>query len=55
LLVRPQHEDAAKGAAIKQFLTWMIGDQAQAEAATLHYAPLPTSVRTLVEAKIGTL
>jgi phosphate transport system substrate-binding protein len=55
LLVRPQHEDAAKGAAIKQFLTWMIGDQAQGEAAALHYAPLPASVRTLVEAQIGTL
>jgi phosphate transport system substrate-binding protein len=55
LLVRPQHEDAAKGAAIKQFLTWMIGDQAQAEAAVLHYAPLPASVRALVEQKIATL
>lgn len=55
LLVRPTHAEAAKGAAIKQFLTWMIGDQAQAEAAALHYAPLPPSVRTLVEAKIQTL
>jgi phosphate transport system substrate-binding protein len=55
LLVRPQHEDPVKGAAIKQFLTWMIGDQAQGEAAALHYAPLPASVRTLVEAKIATL
>lgn len=55
LLVRPTHEDPAKGAAIKQFLTWMVTEEAQGQAAVLHYAPLPASVRTLVEAKIATL
>jgi phosphate transport system substrate-binding protein len=55
LLIRPTHEEAAKGAAIKQFLTWMVTDEAQGQAAALHYAPLPASVRTLVEAKIATL
>jgi len=55
LLVRPKHAEPAKGAALKQFLTWMVSDQAQAEAATLHYAPLPASVRSLVEAKVATL
>ena len=53
--MRPQHAEPAKGAAIKQFLTWMISEEAQAEAAVLHYAPLPASVRALVQAKIATL
>lgn len=55
LLIRPTHEDPAKGAAIKQFLTWMISEEAQGQAAALHYAPLPASVRALVETKIATL
>jgi phosphate transport system substrate-binding protein len=55
LLVRPKMADAAKGKALKAFLTWMVTPEAQAMAKTLSYAPLPAEVVTLVKAKIATL
>jgi phosphate transport system substrate-binding protein len=55
LLIRPQHQDEAKHAAIKQFLQWMLGEEAQAQAAQLHYAPLPKPVRALVESRLAGL
>src|SRR5690606_10946415 len=48
LLVRPTAEDPEKGAALKQFLEWMVTPEAQQQAAALQYAPLPESVRTLM-------
>ncbi len=55
LLVRADNPDAAKGKALKEFLSWMITDEAQQMAADLKYAPLPSEIRKLVEARIGTL
>ncbi|MEP7324319.1 MAG: phosphate ABC transporter substrate-binding protein PstS [Gemmatimonadota bacterium] len=55
LLVRKNNPDAAKGKAIKDFLTWMITDAAQATAGNLHYAPLPEPIRALVSQKIAEL
>lgn len=55
LLIRPATKDAAKGTAIKNFLTWMITPEAQAMAQQLLYAPLPKEVVTLVAARIKTL
>ncbi len=55
LLVRPEMADAAKAAAIRDFLRWMVGPDAAKMAAELHYAPLPAPVATLVSERIGTL
>lgn len=55
LLIRPQVDDDAKGAALKQFLVWMLTQEAQDQAAALHYAPLPAAVRTLVQTQIEKL
>lgn len=55
LLINPDLADAEKAAAIKQFLTWMTGDEAAAMAKELHYAPLPASVAERVKARIATL
>lgn len=55
LLVNPGLTDQAKANAITDFLTWMITPEAQDQAAALHYAPLPESVRALVAARIATL
>jgi phosphate transport system substrate-binding protein len=55
LLVKKDDKDAAKGKLVKDFLTWMITDEAQAMAKDLHYAPLPAEVRTLVAERIKTL
>ncbi|MGE0354371.1 MAG: phosphate ABC transporter substrate-binding protein PstS [Gemmatimonadales bacterium] len=55
LLIRRQNPDTAKARVIRDFLTWMVSDSAQAMAADLHYAPLPESVRALVRERIGRL
>jgi len=55
LLVKRNNPDAAKGKAIKDFLAWMITDEAQNAAAELHYAPLPQPIRVLVGQKIAEL
>ena len=48
-------KDVAKAKQIKDFLTWMIGPEAQAMATQLHYAPLPKDVVSLVQARLPTL
>jgi phosphate transport system substrate-binding protein len=55
LLVRPDLPDAAKARAMKGFLEWMVGDEAQQMAAELQYAPLPSAVVDLVRTRLGTL
>jgi phosphate transport system substrate-binding protein len=55
LLVHKDGKDAAKAKRIKDFLAWMIGPEAQAMAADLHYAPLPKEIVTLVESRLPTL
>ena len=55
LLIRPDMEDASKATAVKQFLTWMLSDEAAAMASELHYAPLPAPVQALVKARLATL
>jgi len=55
LLVRPDLPDAGKARALKQFLEWIITDEAQQMAAALHYAPLPKPVADLVAQRIRTL
>jgi phosphate transport system substrate-binding protein len=54
LLVYEDATDAPKGKAIAEFLNWAVHD-GQNFAAPLHYAPLPTSVVKLVEARLATL
>ncbi len=53
LLIQPQPRDSAKGAQIKQFITWMLEPEAQRMAADLHYAPLPVPVIELVQKRIA--
>jgi phosphate transport system substrate-binding protein len=55
LLVHKDAKDPAKAKRIKDFLIWMIGPEAQAMAAELHYAPLPKDVVALVESRLPTL
>ena len=55
LLVQKDNKDAAKAKLIRDFLAWMITPEAQAMAATLHYAPLPSPVVSLVQARLPTL
>jgi phosphate transport system substrate-binding protein len=55
LLVHKDAKDPAKAKRIKDFLVWMIGPEAQAMAAELHYAPLPKDVLALVESRLPTL
>jgi phosphate transport system substrate-binding protein len=55
LLVKRDNKDAAKAKLIRDFLTWMITDEAQAMAQELSYAPLPADVRTLISARVKTL
>lgn len=55
LLIRPEMADSAKSKAMQQFLTWMIGDEAQQMAAELHYAPLPPAVVELLKPRIAEL
>jgi phosphate transport system substrate-binding protein len=55
LLVHKDGKDAAKAKLIKDFLTWMMGPDAQKMAADLHYAPLPSEVVQLIQARLPTL
>jgi phosphate transport system substrate-binding protein len=55
LLVKKDDKDPAKAKMVRDFLSWMISDEAQAMAKDLSYAPLPAEVRTLVAAQIKTL
>jgi phosphate transport system substrate-binding protein len=55
LLVKKDDKDAGKARLIRDFLTWMISDEAQGLAKELKYAPLPAEVRTLVAERIKTL
>jgi phosphate transport system substrate-binding protein len=55
LLVKKDDKDAAKAKLIRDFLNWMISDEAQAMAKELKYAPLPAEVRGLVAERIKTL
>lgn len=55
LLVQKDNKDAAKAKLIRDFLSWMITDEAQGMAAELKYAPLPTEVRALIAERIKTL
>ena len=54
LLVWKTPSDAKKGAELVKFLKWSMKD-GQAKAAEMSYAPLPKSLVTKVEAKIGTI
>ena len=55
LLVQKDSKNPAKAKLIKDFLTWMVTPEAQAMAADLHYAPLPTEVVGLLQARLPTL
>jgi len=55
LLVRNDDKDPAKAKLIRDFLSWMITDEAQAMAQELKYAPLPAEVRALIADRIKTL
>jgi phosphate transport system substrate-binding protein len=55
LLVHKDNKDAGKAKLIKDFLTWMIGPDAQKMATELKYAPLPAEVVSLVQARLPTL
>jgi phosphate transport system substrate-binding protein len=55
LLVSENSKDPVKAKQIRDFLSWMISDEAQAMAAELQYSPLPGEVRALVAARIKTL
>jgi phosphate transport system substrate-binding protein len=55
LLVHKDTKDAAKAKLLKDFLTWMVGPEAQGMAAALHYAPLPKEVVSLIQARLPTL
>jgi phosphate transport system substrate-binding protein len=54
LLIPNPAKDGAKGAAIKDFLYWML-DHGESEAAGLTYAPLPKAVADRVRVTIGQL
>lgn len=55
LLIRRDNPDAAKARTIRDFLQWMVTDEAQQMAAGLHYAPLPQAIRDLVRQKVTAL
>ena len=55
LLVKKDNKDPTKAKLIRDFLAWMITPEAQAMAADLHYAPLPSPVVSLVQARLPTL
>ena len=54
-LVRPDMKDGVKAKALKNFLEWVITDEAQQMAVALHYSPLPQPVVALVKERIKTL
>jgi phosphate transport system substrate-binding protein len=55
LLIRPDMKDAAKAKAMKEFLEWMIGPEAQGMAPELQYAALPQEVTGLIKERLQTL
>ena len=55
LLVQPDMKDAAKAKALKDFLKWMVTDEAQQMAAQLQYAPLPKPVVSLILTRVNSL
>jgi phosphate transport system substrate-binding protein len=55
LLVQKDNKDAAKAKTIRDFLAWMITDEAQNMAQELEYAPLPAEVRGLIGERLKTL
>jgi phosphate transport system substrate-binding protein len=55
LLIKPDNPEPAKGAAITEFLTWMVSPAAQDIASELGYAPLPGPVVELVKDRIAGL
>src|SRR5690606_3107884 len=55
LLVKVDNKDGAKAKLIRDFLSWMITDEAQNMARELQYAPLPAEVRGLMAARIRAL
>jgi phosphate transport system substrate-binding protein len=55
LLVKTDTPDAAKARAIRDFLAWMTTAEAQKMAGNLGYAPLPSDVSALVQARVKTL
>ena len=55
LLVHKDGKDAAKAKIVKDFLTWMISPDAQKMAEELNYAPLPSEVVGLIQARLPTL
>ena len=54
LLIPRQFADPAKGAAVKQFLTWML-DHGESEATSMGYAPLPAQVVAMERKTIATI
>jgi phosphate transport system substrate-binding protein len=55
LLIRPDMKDATKGKAMKDFLEWMVGPEAQGMAPELEYASLPKEVTGLIKERLQTL
>lgn len=55
LLVKADDKDPVRAKLVRDFLTWMASDEAQGMATDLHYAPLPTELRTLVAERLKTL
>ncbi|HEU4698996.1 MAG TPA: phosphate ABC transporter substrate-binding protein PstS [Gemmatimonadales bacterium] len=55
LLVHKQMPDPAKAKALHDFLGWMLGADAQRQAAELHYAPLPAKVIDLERQRLAAL
>jgi phosphate transport system substrate-binding protein len=54
LLIPLKFADPAKGAAVKDFLTWMLA-HGESEASGMGYAPLPAQVQTMVKHTITTI
>jgi phosphate transport system substrate-binding protein len=54
MLIPDPAKDSAKGAAIKEFLQWML-QHGESEASSMSYAPLPQSVQQKVEHTISQL
>jgi phosphate transport system substrate-binding protein len=52
LLVHKLNPDTPKNRALRGFLDWMLGSEAQATAADLHYAPLPPKVIELARQRL---
>lgn len=55
LLIYADNPDPTKARTIRDFLAWMIGPEAQQQAAEMQYAPLPEPVATLIASRLGEL